>query len=438
MFRATRAFKRLFFLVLFAVALACGKPKTPDNAISPVVLEAALSNKFVKANASQPLLARVTLSTQRRTTNVRPPVNVALLVDTSGSMEGRAMEDARAASLALLDSLSKEDRLAVVVFHSKAEVLLPSTRIDDADIKELRKKIQAMKAQGTTDMGHGLQMALDEVQKSFAAEGVNRIVMLGDGVPNEERLVHGPLAQARSRGVSITTLGLGNDYDEMLMGRIAQESGGKFSYVEDSNKVASFFKEEVVRLHKVVAKNAVLEIQPGPGVVVQNVIGRPLQRVDRGVQVMLGDLSLGESHELVVELASNPTKDGSTVEALDAVLRWQDGSGGAMHEDRVFVGAKATSDEARISAGKDDKVVEAAARAKDAAATLQKIEVQRNMMNKTSGMNAPVAPSPSVPHQADAEDNFAAAMAPKPAPPRMSPAEMRRAHQDAIQNFQVK
>src|SRR5262249_49644652 len=152
------------------------------------------------------------------------------------------------------------------------------------------------------------------------------------------------------------TLGLGNDYDEMLMGRIAQQSGGKFSYVEDSSKVASFFKEEVVRLHKVVARNATLEIQPGPGVVVQNVIGRPNSRVGRGVQVLLGDLSLGEQHEIVVELATNATKDGSNVEALDAVLHWQDGMSGAIHEDRVFVGAKATLDEARISAGKNEKV----------------------------------------------------------------------------------
>ena len=379
--------RALGLVVVLGVSLACGRhpTKSPENALSPVTIDAALGNKFVKAGASQQLLARIGLSTERRTSNERPPVNVALVVDTSGSMEGRAIEDARAASLALLDSLSKEDRISVVVFHSKAEVLLPSTRIDDADMKELRQKIAGMKAQGTTEMSAGLRLALNEVEKNLVQQGVNRVVMLGDGVPNDDHLVESLTAEATSRGISITTLGLGNDYDEILMGRIAQQSGGKFSYIEDSTKVASFFKEEVVRLHKVVAKNAVLELRPGPGVVVQNVVGRPASRSDRFMTVHLGDLTLGEQQEIVVELAANPTKDGSTVEALDAVLRWQDGIGGESHEERVFIGAKATVDEARIAAGKDEKVAEAAARAKDAATTLQKLEEQR-IQNRTSNI----------------------------------------------------
>lgn len=426
--------------LVLGAALACGRhPATPENAISPVAIEASLGNKFVKAGASQPLLARITLSTERRTSNVRPPVNVALVIDTSGSMEGRAIEDARAAALALLDSLGKEDRLAVIVFHSKAETLLPSTRIEDADMKELRAKIGAMKAQGTTDMGQGLRLALDAVEANFVKQGVNRIVMLGDGVPNDDQNIGSITAEASGRGVSITTLGLGNDYDEILMGRISQQTGGKFSYVEDSTKVASFFKEEVVRLHKVVAKNAILELHPGPGVVVQNVIGRPSQRVNHGMQVLLGDLTLGEQHELVVELATNPTKDGSTVEALDAVLRWQDGVGGETHEERVFVGAKATTDEARIAAGKDEKVTDAVARAKDAAATLQKLEEQRNVQrNERSNLDNLAAPDQA------AKGGGAGAhptKTPMPSPvanaPRMPADEVRRAHSQAIQNFQA-
>lgn len=79
---------------------------------------------------------------------------------------------------------------------------------------------------------------------------------------------------ATSRGISITTMGLGNDYDETLMGRIAQQSGGKLSYVEDSAKVVSFFKEEITRLHRVVARGAYAELRPGPGVAIKSVIGR--------------------------------------------------------------------------------------------------------------------------------------------------------------------
>lgn len=405
---------------VFAISLACGgRAKTPRGLeASPVAIEGALGNKFVKAGGSHQMVARLGISTVSRSQTARPPVNLALLVDTSGSMEGKAIESARNASLALLDTLAPEDRLAVVAFHSKAEVLLPSTRLKDADIGELKKKIGAMKAEGTTDMSDGLRLALAEVQGHLDHEGVNRIVLLGDGVPNDDRPINGLVMQAQQQAISITTLGLGNDYDETLMGRIAQQSGGKFDLIEDPAKVASFFKEEVVRLHKVVARNATLEIRGGPGITVTNVIGRPVSHVQHGLSVSLGDMSLGEQHEIVVELAGNPAKDGSTIEALDAVIRFQDGIGGQMREERLFLGAKSTTDDARIASGKDENVSNAAARAKDAAATLMRIEQERRKLAPRADLAPPLAAPVTAAKPGAAE-------------------ELRRQHRDAIQNFQA-
>jgi Ca-activated chloride channel family protein len=415
----------LALAAFFAISLACGRAKTPKNTeASPVALEGALGNKFVKAGASHQLVARIGITTVNRSHTTRPPVNLALLVDTSGSMEGKAIENARAASLALLESLAPEDRLAVVVFHSKAEVLLPSTRINDADMRELRTKIGAMKAEGTTEMSDGLRLALAQVQGHLEHDGVNRIVLLGDGVPNDDRIIPSLVAQAQENGISITTLGLGNDYDETLMGRIAQQSGGKFSLIEDPAKVAAFFKEEVVRLHKVVARNATLELRGGPGISVTNAIGRPAVHIPHGLSIALGDMSLGEQQEIVVELAGTPAKDGSTVEALDAVIRFQDGVGGTMREERLFLGAKSTTDEGRIASGKDENVSNAAARARDAAATLLRIEQDR----KKTAPVPPRAGGLAAPSPADA--------APAAAMPRMSADEQRRIHNDALQNFQ--
>lgn len=87
--------------------------------------------------ASGAMVARIGLSARTRSATQRPTVNLALLVDTSGSMEGRAIADARAASLALIASLAPDDRIAVVVFNSKAEVLLPSTRLQETSAKDL-------------------------------------------------------------------------------------------------------------------------------------------------------------------------------------------------------------------------------------------------------------------------------------------------------------
>jgi Ca-activated chloride channel family protein len=252
-----------------------------------------------------------------------------------------------------------------------------------------------MKADGTTDMADGLHIALDEVERHLDAEGVNRVVLLGDGVPNDDTQVLPYVAQAASRGVSITALGLGRDYDETLMGRIAQTSGGRFRYVEDSTKVQSFFAEEVVRLHKVVARSAYVELRPGPGVVVRGVVGHPSSPSGRSLVVNLGDVSLGDEQELVVDLTATNPKDGSNVEVLDAVLHFQDGVGGATREERVFVGARATKEEAKVVEGRDSSVEQAAARARDAAATLERIQQQRESdRGAKQGAQRPVVPMP--------------------------------------------
>lgn len=418
------------FTAVTAMFLACGHsgsrlPAGPE--VAPVAVEAALGNKLVKAGAPSTMVARIGLSARKRSATARPPVNLALLVDTSGSMEGKAIADARAASLALLGSLAPGDRLAVVAFDSRAEVLLPSTRLADADRGDLEKKVQAMKATGTTDMASGLRLALLEVTRNLQREGVNRVVLVGDGVPNDDREILPLVAQAAAQGISVTALGLGNDYDETLMGRIAQQSGGRFFYVEDSAKVGSFFAEEVKRLHKVVARHAVLELNPGPGVTITGVVGRTFSGLDRGVSIPIGDMSLGEQAEVVVELAATASKEGANIEVLDAVLRYEDGLGGAQREERVFVGAHSTTNSASIAQGHVKDVEDAFARAKDAATTLDRIESQRNMTR--------------IPRRAaPGEQPAPVAMPPRPAvaKERELPAdELRRQHDRAIWNFQA-
>jgi Ca-activated chloride channel family protein len=419
------------FATVSAALLACGHSKLPSGPETPAVsLDAALGNKFVKAGASTSMVARIGLAARPRSATARPPVNLALLVDTSGSMEGRAIADARAASLALIDSLAPEDRIAVVDFNSKAEVLLPSTMLEDADAKDLKKKIAGMKATGTTDMAGGLRMAVDEVTRNLQRDGVNRVVLVGDGVPNDDGPILPLVAQAAAQGVSVTALGLGNDYDETLMGRIAQQSGGRFFYVEDSTKVASFFAEEVTRLHRVVARQAFLELQPGPGVSVTGVVGRPSQNgSDRSVTVQLGDLSLGEQAEVVVELAAASPKDGANVEVLDAVLHYLDGVG-AMHEERVFVGARSTQNAKSIEEGHVKTVEDAFARAKDAATTLERIEQQRNSDRGNAKTQPPPRPSA-------AEAPPMTAMPKRAADETLTPEQRRAQHDKAQRNFQA-
>jgi Ca-activated chloride channel family protein len=458
--------ERLFFLAaLVVLALSGCSPSSMPEAKDPGALtfEGALANRYMAAGEASPALARIRIGTVSPPETEKPKVNLALVVDTSGSMEGRAIEDAREASIAMIDALAEGDRLAVVVFHSKSEVLLPSTPIDADNRAEIKARLRTMKAQGTTDMAGGLQAGLDQVSANLEPRGINRIVLLGDGVPNEEGMIRSMAASAGSRGVTITALGLGLDYNESLMGAVAQVSGGRFHYIEKSEEVAAFFKEEVLRLQGVFARNATVELVPGPGVQIEAVVGHPMVRNGAKVQVTLGDLSRGDKRDLIVKLSALPRREGAAVELLDAVLSFDDAVAGAGRlERRVFLGARSTGSSSEIEQGRNRDVEDSAASIQASAATLQAIEAARRgdtgraqemlenaaeeasegaklnanaeLEQKASSMRAlsQILPAAAAPMPA-------AAAEPMPAPPnapKMPPAKaLRKAHDEAMQQF---
>jgi Ca-activated chloride channel family protein len=368
-------FAALFF-ALVALALA-GCHVAPPVDPHGLTAEGNLSNRYVRTDQPTSVAARLVIEARPTEPASRPRVNLALVVDTSGSMEGRAIEDARAASKALLSALRPGDRIAVVAFGSTTEVILPSTPIEDANVAKLRSRIDAMKAVGTTDMAGGLRAGIAEVEAHIVADGVNRVILLGDGDPNDAPPVRAIASQAGGGNVSITALGLGPEYNETLMGEVATLSGGRFHYVDDSSRVAAFFGAEVVRLNRIYAKNATVELVAGPGVSMAKVFGQT-GAGHRRLSISIGDLSFGEKREIIVKLDAPAHRDGAAVELLDAVLRFQDVRSGAVVERRVFFGAHAAASADTLKQGRDDAVERALAKAEAAAATLEAIEAARH------------------------------------------------------------
>jgi Ca-activated chloride channel homolog len=424
-------------LALSALLPSCGRPSQPSGARSDALtLEASAGDRLVTAELPSVVTVRVALGVKPMERSGRPAANLALVVDTSGSMEGKAIEDARRAATALVDSLSPKDRLAIVVFNSQTETLLPSTLLDDADLKDVRAKLSHMRAEGTTDMASGLRAGIGEVTAHLDPEAVNRVILLGDGVPNEEEPIAAIAQSAADHGVSITALGLGADYNETLMGKLAQVTGGRFQYVADSSKVASFFAEEVGRLQKTYVRNAWLDLTAGPGVTIEGVIGQESVRTATGVRVHVGDLALGEKMDVFAKVALAGRKDGAVIELVDAVLRFSEGVGGAQMERRAFVGIHAAKDPAKVTAGRNADVEAGAARAQQAADTLEEIRLAR-ARDVPKPAPAPVTPPtgmlapPGGAHRrAAAESAFSPALA------QDHPEILRKQHDDAMQTLQ--
>jgi Ca-activated chloride channel family protein len=364
--------------VVFLAACTGADVRPPGHDPEVVAMLGALGNRFVRAGETTEVVARLHIDASAVRGAHRPPINLAVVVDTSGSMEGTPIGDARAATRALLSQLQHGDRLAVVAFSSSAEVLLPSTVIDEHSMDQLGTAIDRMEARGTTDLRGGLTAGLEEVVRHWDPNGVNRVVLLSDGVPNDASGIESMAQAAGERSIAITALGLGADYDETLLGAIAQRSGGRFHAVEESSAVATVFRDEVFRLVRTVARGAYVELSPGPGVTIVGVVGPATTASGNGVRIEIGDLSEGDSRDVLVRMNAAARREGATVELMDAVLHFSDAVDGAgALERRVFLGAHASSSDAEIASGRDPSVERDAARLMAAEVTIRAIAMAR-------------------------------------------------------------
>jgi Ca-activated chloride channel family protein len=370
------------------------------------------SSTLVPAGREFALTLRIAIDAKDLPRPPRPALNVSLCIDTSGSMEGKPIEDARKAALAFVDALRPGDYVSVVTFDSKARLLVPAQLVDESNRAEMRKSVATMKAEGTTGMAQGLQISMQQVQQHYDATRVNRVVLLGDGVPNDEAPVRALAQNAVSSQIAITTLGLGADYDELLMGAIARTSNGRFHHIDDSNALAGFFADELTRIQRSVARNSRIDLVAGPGITIDGVVGFPnAGRSGNTVILPIGDIALGDRRELFVKIHGGAHRDGAPVELVDATLHYD--TDGVMREEHVFVGSHASADDAKVQGAKDALVEQGASKAQAAWDELEAIrraketdkpKVAPNLPPKGAGgkpVGTIVQPAPAA---VDAED----------------------------------
>ena len=180
----------------------------------------------------------------------------------------------------LVDADVGRDRMAE---RSGAEVVVPSVPGDPVARAWADYRLGRLEARGTTDLAGGLALGLQQVALGRQPGSIDRLVLVGDGVPNDATALPSLVEQARSSRVAVTTLGLGVEFDEDLLGRIALDTGGAYHFVDDAAAVAAIFDDELVRLRQVVARNVVLTLQPGPGVTLA-----PTPGVEASASVVVG------------------------------------------------------------------------------------------------------------------------------------------------------
>jgi Ca-activated chloride channel family protein len=234
------------------------------------------------------------------------PVNLAIVLDRSGSMGERGkMENAKRALYSLIDRLDERDVLSIVIYDDVIEVLRSAGPVGNKErIKNLVREIQP---RGSTNLAGGMCEGFRQAEQRLDREYVNRVVLLSDGLANtgltDPQEIGRIARRYRQSGISLTTMGVGLDYNENLMVSMAENGGGNYYYIESPHSLAEIMRKEFSLMSTICVRNAVIELSLGRGVHVKDVIGYDWN-IDNGTcKVAVGDLYANEERELTLELA---------------------------------------------------------------------------------------------------------------------------------------
>ena len=282
-----------------------------------------LERTHLLANQRGETFARITLEgVNAPTPKERLPISLTLVIDQSGSMSGDKIDAARRSALSALDQLLPGDRATVVAFGSSPHVLVDQLTIGSGEIEQARQRIRALAATGGTNMLDALLVSAAQAQKIAGAERTNRLLLLSDGQPDTERGLKEQVERLARQGILTTSLGIGRDYNEDLMSRLADAGLGNYYFVERPDQMASIFQKELKALAAVVAKEAMVTIALKDGVNVEEVYGYTMSRGKNVVAIPVGDIYAKHTADLLVRL-SVPAKTGHT-DLVDVNVTYHD------------------------------------------------------------------------------------------------------------------
>jgi Mg-chelatase subunit ChlD len=282
-----------------------GRPKAGEA----VLLDVRWGNDRVSASGPEAVLQvgfSTALASDRRQL---PPVNLALVIDKSGSMaDSDKLSKVKEALLTLVNRLRETDTLSLVVFDSGAEVLRPARPVGDRE--EVRRLIRSIQTGSSTNIHAGLVLGYREALRHFNRGGTNRVVLLTDGIANQG--VTDPAQIARDslsfndRGVDLSTIGVGLDLNKDLLRDLAKSGRGLFHFVADAEDIDKVFLREVQSLIAPVASEPDLEIQYGPGLELAQVYGYEPERAAGGLRIKLDNMNQGLTQVVLLRFKAKP------------------------------------------------------------------------------------------------------------------------------------
>ncbi|MFL5728766.1 MAG: vWA domain-containing protein [Cytophagaceae bacterium] len=261
-----------------------------------IIMNAALDNVFLCPDKKEVYLY---VDLTGSGASKRLPLNISLVLDRSGSMgEEERMHNAKIAVCYLIDHLNPDDIVSIVTYDHVAAVLHGSSPITDKEY--VKKRIHHIYPGGTTNISGGLEKGYNEVKMTYSPDRINRVLLLSDGKANEgltddyllELIVRD---HSQKQNISLSTFGLGHEFNEQLMHDMAEAGGGNYYFIETAPEAMRDFEQEIKLLLGLVARNTKLKINfPGQYLKLSNVYGFPHSVSNNQVMIDLKEVHPNE------------------------------------------------------------------------------------------------------------------------------------------------
>lgn len=268
------------------------------------------------------VLIRITPPAPNFNNSSRPDLNLSLVLDRSGSMEGQKMLRAREAAMFCVDQMLATDRLSVVTFDDHIDVLFPSEPVTNK--QSMKDLISRVGARGSTALHEARVRGGLTVSERMIAQGINRVVLITDGLANvgitsTDEIVTQAMGLFQ-RGVSTSTIGIGADFNEDLLLPMAQSGGGNAWHVVEPGDLQHIFQIELEGLIALFAHTVSLSLIPADGVRIVDALN-DFESTETG-RYRLPNLQAGSPLEIVVQLKVGEAAVGTQMRLLDLRLEF--------------------------------------------------------------------------------------------------------------------